>query len=79
MRKLTASLLLLIAGWALGWYSHEHWGQEPVMPLVQAPPAPVDGMLPVRDLPGAAGAPVDALQQLLSASEFDGGGQLRPG
>ena len=79
MRKLTASLLLLIAGWALGWYSHEHWGQEPVMPLVQTPPAPVDDMLPVRDLPGAAGAPIDVLQQLLSASDFDGGGQLRPG
>lgn len=72
MRNLTIAALLLIAGWVLGWYSHERWGQRPVMPLVQAPATPVDVTPPVEDLPGAAGEPVDALQQLLSAGDFDG-------
>jgi clan AA aspartic protease (TIGR02281 family) len=70
MRTLTAGLVLLIAGWWLGWYSHERWGPE-TAPVALAPVMPVDDMATDPDLPVAADVPVDELLQLLSASDFD--------
>jgi hypothetical protein len=70
MRTLTAGLVLLIAGWWLGWYSHERWGHE-TAPVALAPVMPVDDMATDPDLPVAADVPVDELLQLLSASDFD--------
>ena len=71
MRSLPAVVGLLIAGWLLGWYSHERWGHGPVAPLVQAPAGPLDDTPPTRGLPFAVDAPVDVLQPLLSAGQFD--------
>jgi predicted aspartyl protease len=71
MRTLLAGLGLLIAGWLLGWYSHERWGHGPVAPVVQAPAGPLDDTPPPRGLPVAVDAPVDVLQTLLSAGQFD--------
>jgi clan AA aspartic protease (TIGR02281 family) len=70
MRTLTAGLVLLIAGWWLGWYSHERWGPE-TAPVALATAVPVDDMATDPDLPVAAEVPVDELQQLLSASDLD--------
>jgi clan AA aspartic protease (TIGR02281 family) len=70
MRNPVASLLVLIAGWLLGWYSHERWGDEPLVPPVTAPSAPLDAGFPGRDLPAVVERRPDSLQQLLFSGEL---------
>jgi clan AA aspartic protease (TIGR02281 family) len=45
MRKLTVGLLILMAGWGLGWYSYNHWGTDPnqsAQSVIPAASDPVD-------------------------------------
>ena len=45
MRKLTVGLLILMAGWGLGWYSYNYWGTDPnqsAQSVIPAASDPVD-------------------------------------
>jgi len=74
MHKLSAGLLILTAGWGLGWYTHTRWSADPVpyvQPVVSTPSKPVSVDESTADIPPATPAHVDDIASLLQRHEFD--------
>jgi len=74
MRKLTVGLLILMAGWALGWYSYNHWGTDPnqsAQSVVPAASNPVNleetATVFIQTAPGHG----DNIVSLLQRNEFE--------
>ena len=74
MHKLSAGLLIFAAGWGLGWYTHTHWGTDPVQsaqPLVSTPSKPVNADASVAGSTPATPDHVDDMVSLLQRNEPD--------
>ena len=74
MNKLAVGLLVLLAGWGLGWYTHSHWSDTPIQSIQTVTPVPADyfkseklaeDFVPVT--PGRG----DNLADLLKHSDFE--------
>jgi thioredoxin-like negative regulator of GroEL len=72
MRNALYALLLLVAGWVIGWYTHQHFRHEAATPVVSVPAAPSGQPAPVRQVSDDVLAPDDEIQQLLSAQDYEG-------
>ena len=72
MRNALYALLLLVTGWVIGWYTHQHFRHEAATPVVSVPAAPSGQPAPVRQVSDDVLAPDDEIQQLLSAQDYEG-------
>ena len=72
MRKLTVWLLLIVTGWAAGWYSHDHWQLEPELSRSKVEPVPLQAHAEPQGDEAAhvLSSPVDELSQLLDLKAY---------
>lgn len=74
MRIVTGGLLIFMAGWGLGWYTHTHWGAEPVQsaqPVISVPSGPVNPEHPAADFASEAPGDVGNISFHLQRDEFE--------
>ena len=72
MRKLTVWLLLIVAGWAAGWYSHDHWQLEPELSRSKVKPVPLQAPVEAQGDEAAyvPSSPLDELSLLLAMDAY---------
>ena len=74
MRKLIVGLLILMAGWGLGWYSYNYWGTDPnqsAQSVIPAASDPVDLEETAAVFIPAAPGYGDNMASLLQHNEFE--------
>ncbi|UCC56555.1 MAG: TIGR02281 family clan AA aspartic protease [Gammaproteobacteria bacterium] len=73
MRKVSVGVLIFLAGWGLGWYTHHHWDTAPVpsaKPVVPVPSKPVTPEAETVFIPTAPGDD-ENLAALLQRNDID--------
>lgn len=74
MHKLIVGLLIFIAGWSLGWYTHNYQATDPIQsaqPVISVPSKPINSKESVADLTPTAPDHVDVIVNLLKRNEFE--------
>jgi len=73
VRKFTVGLLIFMAGWGLGWYTHNKWGIDPyqsAQSITPAPSKPVSVGEPAAGSDSSLSVPVDTIESLLKRHDF---------
>lgn len=74
MGKLVFVLLIFMAGWGLGWYSHNYWNADPIQsaqPVIPTPSEPVNPGESAIDFVPTAPGQLDGIANLLKRNEFE--------
>ena len=74
MGKLVFVLLIFMAGWGLGWYSHNYWDADPIQsaqPVISTPSEPVNPGESAIDFVPTMPGQLDGIANLLKRNEFE--------